>query len=150
MWTPQLILGGLLFAVEVILILFGITLVFVAAFYFLRVVISSLRGKPFVAIQKRAAAAMQAGNLAWMAVICGPLVALFGAMATIPMLIREPGFGFIAIILDLLLFTGLGVLAGIIAGGAFWTSSILLGRVRKTVKKWSRRGDWDPDLDGLA
>jgi hypothetical protein len=45
---------------------------------------------------------------------------------------------------------GAGALAGIIGGGAFWVSSALLGRVRKTVKKWARGGVWDPDLDGVA
>ena len=93
---------------------------------------------------------MQAGNLGLMAVVCGPLVGCFIGLMTLPALMREPGFGFVQLVLVPLLSMGLGALAGIIAGGAFWVSSTLLGRVRKTVKKWSRRGVWDPDLDGLA
>jgi hypothetical protein len=150
MWTPQLILGGLLFAVEVVLILFGITLVFVAGYYFLRVASSALKGHSIGALQTRVAAAMQAGNLGLMAVVCGPLVGCFIGLMTLPAVMAEPGFGFFQLVLLLLLSMGLGALAGIIAGGAFWASSTLLGRVRKTVKKWTRRGVWDPDLDGLA
>ena len=52
MWTAQLILGGLLFAVEVILILFGITLVFVAGYYFLRVASSTLKGHSIGALKR--------------------------------------------------------------------------------------------------
>ncbi len=150
MWTPQWILVGLLIVAEVALILFGITLIVVAGFYVFRVAISSLVSTPFIARKNRAILATDAGKTALLALVCGPIVAFFCGLATLPMLMTEPGFGFVAFIPHLLLVTGLGALAGIIAGGAFWASSALLGRVRKTVKKFARRGVWDPELDGLA
>jgi hypothetical protein len=150
MWTPGLIVEVLFSTAVVLLILFGITLIVVGGYYSIPVAVSSLFGKPFTALQKRSAAAMQSGHLAWMAVVCGPLVSSFVGLMTLPAMLGEPGFGFLAAMKALLLLAGLGTLAGIIAGGAFWASSVLLGRARKTVKKWARGGVWDGDFDVMA
>ena len=151
MWTPGLILEVLAFFGIVSLVLFGITLIAVGGFYFVRVVGAYLGRKRDSALQERASAAMQAGNLAWMAVVCGPLLGFFGGLiSTLPAVMIERRMGFLWHVEMLFLITGLGALAGIIAGGAFWASSAALGRVRKTVKRLARGGVWDPDLDGLA
>jgi hypothetical protein len=150
MWTPRLIVEVLSCAAVVLLILFGITLIIVGGYYFVRFAIPSLFGKSFTALQKRSAAAMQSGHLALLALVCGPLVSTFVGLVTLLALLREPGFEFLAATKLFLLMTGLGTLAGIIAGGAFWASSKLLGRARKTVKKWTRGGVWDADFDVIA
>jgi hypothetical protein len=150
MWTPGVIVDSFFLAAFVLLILFGITSIVVGGYYFIRVAVSSLLSRPFAASQKRSAAARQSGHLALLAVACGPLISLFIGLISIPALLREPGYGFLAVMKDLLLVTGLGTLAGIIAGGAFWASSALLDRTRKTVKKWAGGRLWDSEFDGLA
>jgi hypothetical protein len=149
MWTPHLIMESVAFAAVLILILFGITLICVAGYYFIRVAGSSLFGKPFTALQKRTAAAVQSANLSLMTVVCGPLIGLFICLISLPVMLIS-GLKFIEFVKQIPILTGAGALAGIIGGGAFWVSSALLGRVRKTVKKWARGGVWDPDLDGVA
>ncbi len=148
MWTPGLIVELLVFAAVLLLILFGITSIVVGGYYSLRLAISSLFGRPFAAHSKRSADARQSGHLALMAIGCGPLIALFIGLISSLALRQQPGFGFVTVAKNLLLITGLGGLAGIIAGGAFWVSSALLGRARKTVKKWVGGGIWDSDFDG--
>jgi hypothetical protein len=49
----------------------------------------------------------------------------------------------------LLVITGVGSVAGIIAGGGFWTCSAFMGPVRKAVNRLRGRGVWEPELDGL-
>ena len=149
--SVELFLVILIGFTSIALFLFGITSIAVGSFFFLRFVRSYLRGGRFLAGRKKAVAAVQAANLGWLAVACGPSVALVVALISLPigaiiehMTLREIIYETIS---GLFLMTGLGVVAGIIAGGAFWLSSTLLGRVRKAAKRWG--GAWDPDLDGL-
>jgi hypothetical protein len=46
----------------------------------------------------------------------------------------------------LALMAGVGAVAGVIAAGAFWATSSLLGNVRKAAKRLS--GVRDPEFDG--
>ncbi len=149
--SVDLFLVILLGFTSIALFLFGITLIAVGGFFFARFIASYLRGGPFRAAQKRAAAAVQAANLSWLSLACGPSVAIAVAMIRLPMAAATDHRTFYKFIYEigsgLLLMAGLGLAAGIIAGGAFWVSSALLGRVRKAAKRWG--GTWDPDLDGL-
>ena len=145
-YTPRFILEGLFVATLLILILFGITSLAVGAFYVIRIVASYLRGEPFGAARGRAVAAGQASTLAGLAIACGPLVARpIGLLSCGAELIIEGRSGFTMGLGLRLLTTGLGVVAGLIAGGAFLLSSRLLGRFRKTVKRLRGGGVWDPE-----
>jgi hypothetical protein len=141
--------AGLMFVVLFLLVLFGITSMAVGGFFLVRSVKSRLRGGPFLAAHKRVIAAVQATNLGWLALACGPLLGLFTVLIslpiTLPLLMRGSDHDRDECVEILLVVPGAGVVAGIIAGGAFWVSSALLRRVRR--KGWG--GDWDPDLDGL-
>jgi hypothetical protein len=143
--------AGLVFVVLLLSILFGITSMAVGGFFFVRFVGSYLQGGPFLAAQKRVLAAIQATNLGWLALACGPLLGLFIALIslpiTLPLSLRGSDHDRSLFVEMLRVMPGVGVVAGVIAGGAFWVSSALLGRVRKAAKR--RGGAWDPDLDGL-
>jgi len=151
MYTPRVILDLLGFAAVFILILFGITVVGVGGFFFVRMIGENLRAKPFRAFEGKARAAIQAADLGWVAIACGPLLGLFLSFAIIlPVTLalsltganRDPD-GAMSISLIL---TGLGLVAGVILASAFWVSSALLGKVRKAAKR--RGGVRDPDFDG--
>jgi hypothetical protein len=75
---------GLVFAVLLLLILFGMTSMAVGGFFFVRFVRSYLQGGPFLAVQKRVIAAIQATNLGWLALACGPLLGLILVLITLP------------------------------------------------------------------
>jgi hypothetical protein len=148
-YTPRVIMELLVFVPMLLLILFGITAVGIGGFYFAQVLVSSLRGKPYQAFQKRTVAAIQAGNLGWMAIACGPILGLFLYLLTLPVMIMLPDFTLLAFAKGLLLITSIGTVAGIIGGGAFWACSALLRPVRKAVNRLRGRGVWDPELDGM-
>jgi hypothetical protein len=148
-FTPRVLMNLLAIIPVVLLILFGITSVGVGAFFLFRVVVSSLRGKPYLAFQKRTLAAIQAGNLGWLALACGPLVGFFVCLCTFPAMILIPDFTILKFAGMVLFMTALGALAGITAGGAFWACSALLRPVRKAVNRLRGRGVWDPELDGM-
>jgi hypothetical protein len=153
MLTPGGILGILGAFGILSLILFGITLVFVAGFYFVRVIRAYLRLRRAGALQERAAGATQAGDLAWLAITCGPVI---GLLATAPaFLIMIIGHKFDPSwigrsLVATLVAIGICTLAGTITAAAFWTSSTLLSQARKALKPRARGGVWDPDLDGSA
>jgi hypothetical protein len=69
--------------------LFGLTLICVGGFYFTRVIREYFRSKPFVAFEKKAASAIQAADMGWVALVCGPLV----AAPTVPRsaILAQPG-----------------------------------------------------------
>src|SRR5262245_22727680 len=69
---------------SIALFLFGITSIAVGGFYFLRFVRTYFRGGRFFAAQKKAVAAVEATNLGWLAVACGPLVAISVALISFP------------------------------------------------------------------
>jgi hypothetical protein len=150
MWTPGLLLEALGFFALLSLFLFGIALIFVGGFYLVRVARGYISVKGVGARQERSAGATQARNLALMTLVCGPIVAILLDLVTLPMVIWLPGFRFLDFLGSLALMIGMGTLAGLIGGGAFLTSSSVLGRIRKAVKPWKRGGIWDPDLDGLG
>jgi hypothetical protein len=147
-YTPRVIIELLEFVPVLLLILFGITAVVISGFFLLQVVVTSLRGKPYHVFQKRAIAAIQAGNLGWMAIICGPFLAFFIALGTLPLLFREPDFTMRSFAITLLIMIGVGAVAGIIGGGAFWVCSAFLAPVRKAANCLQDKGVWDADLDG--
>jgi hypothetical protein len=149
-WTPGRIVEiGAVFGI-IALILFGITLTFVSAFYFVRVAGGYFSSRRAGVLQERAAGASQAGNLALLALGCGPVLAIFIGLITLPATVRLPGFRLLDSIAAFFTIAGVGTVAGMIAGGAFWVCSSLLGRVRKTLKKRARGRAWDPDFDGLS
>jgi hypothetical protein len=148
-YTPRMIMEMLMFAPILLLILFGITSVVIGGFYLLRIVVSSLRGTPYHVFHKRTVAAIQAGNLGWLAIICGPLLGLFVCLCTLPLVTFAPDITIIEFVKIVLVMIGVGVVAGIIAGGAFWVCSALLKPVRKAVNRLRGVGVWDPDLDGM-
>ncbi len=147
-YTPRMVLELLGFAAVLLLVLFGLTLVCVGGFFCLRIIRDYFRSKPFATFEKKAAAAIQAADLGWLAIVCGPLLGLFLFSATLPItLFAGPAPDhFYEIPLSLLLLIGLGAVAGAIVAGAFWVSSALLGNVRKATKRL--RGVRDPEFDG--
>ena len=150
-WTPSLVLGLLAAFGIISLILFGITLTFVAGFYVARVARGYLSGERTAALQERVAGARQAGNLALVALACGPILSGCICLVLLPILIWFPDFRLLHYIGMSTLMIGVGTLAGIIGGGAFWASSTLMGQVRKTLNKRGRGRAWDTGirLNGL-
>jgi hypothetical protein len=148
-WSPGLILEAIVFFVMVSLILFAITLIGVGGFYLLRSLGRVVRGTASSGLRERQAASRESGGLARLALVCGPLLGLFLCLLILPVaVIGRLDLREYAKLLPVM--AGVGVLAGIIGGGAFWASSSLFGTIRKTVKKWRRGGVWDPEFDGLA
>jgi hypothetical protein len=147
-YTPRMVLELIGFAAFLLLILFGLTLVCVGGFFCLRIVREYFGAKPFAAIEKKAGAAIQAANLGWLAIVCGPMFGLFLFLLVLPitLLVGLAPVHFYEIPLFLLMSIGLGAVAGAIAAGAFWVSSALLGNVRKAAKRL--RGVRDPVFDG--
>jgi hypothetical protein len=129
------------------LILFVITVLAVGGYFLVRVIGSSIRSKRFIVLQTKALAAVQAANLGWLAVVCGPLLGLLITLFAIPSLSKDLHYNLLEILQHVLLMIGLGAVAGIIGGGAFWVASASLGQIRKSAKRWG--GTWDPDIDGL-
>ncbi len=76
-YTPGMVLDLLGFVVVLFLVLFGLTLFCVGGFFCFRIVREYFRGKPFAAFEKKAAAAIQAADMGWLAIVCGPLVPVF-------------------------------------------------------------------------
>jgi hypothetical protein len=139
--------GEAMFFVILFLILFGITLAGVCGFYLARLAGVYLGGNPFSVIEKKGRAAMRAAHLGWVAMIAGPIVAFLISLATLPQLHKsEPNRGVFRDVMLLFLITGLGAVAGVIAGGAFWMTSAILGKVSNWGKK--TRSPRDPDFDG--
>jgi len=132
----------------VVLVLFGITLVGVGGFFLVRVFREYFRAKPFSAFEKKAAAAIQAADLGWLAIACGPLLGFFISLMGLPvgLLLRKPDDDPYEFPKMMILMIGVGAVAGVFAGGAFWVSSGLLGNVRKATKRL--RGVRDPEFDG--
>ena len=147
-YTPRMVLELLGFAAFLLLVLFGLTLVCVGGFFCLRIIREHFGAKPFAALEKKAAAAIQAADLGWLAIVCGPLLGLFVSLPVLPitLLLGPAPDHFYEIPLFLLLLIGLGAVAGAITAGAFWVSSALLGNVRKAAKRL--RGVRDHEFDG--
>jgi hypothetical protein len=148
--TPRLILDLLDFAVALFLILFGITLTGVGGYFFVRLFAQIRRGKPFQVFEQRASAALQAADLGWVAIACGPVLGFFISLITVSILVVSPAGesdrGLVAAAGDVMLTTGLGLVAGTILASAFWISSALVGKVRKSVRP--RGTAPDPEFDG--
>jgi hypothetical protein len=148
-YTPRMILDSLGFAVFLFLVLFGLTLICVGGFFCSRILREYFRAKPLAAFEKRAAAAIQSADLGWLAIVCGPLLGVFIFLPAVPIsLLLEPlPESLFEIPKMLVLMAGVGAVAGVIAAGAFWVTSSLLGNVRKARKRLS--GVRDPEFDGL-
>jgi hypothetical protein len=134
----------------VCVILFGITLIVVAGYYFVRVALGYLTGKRPAALQERSAGAGQARTMARLSFVVGPLFTALPCAFILLMAPTDRGFRWPDVARALLTTLGVGAVAGTISGGAFWASSALLGRVRKTLKKRGHGPAWDPDFDGVA
>jgi hypothetical protein len=134
----------------VCVILFGIILTIVAGYYFVRVALRYHTGKRPAALQERAAGAGQARTMAVLSLVVGPLFAVVPCSFNLPMAIASHGLRWPDLATACLATLAVGALAGTISGGAFWASSALLGQVRKTLKKRSRGGTWDPEFHGLS
>jgi hypothetical protein len=147
-YTPGMMLDLLGFATALLLILFGITLIGVGGFYFFQIIRECFRAKPVVALEKKAAVAMQAADLGWLAIVCGPVfgVAIFSLVLLGTLFLGPPPEGRFEIPKLLVIMVGVGAVAGAITAGAFWASSALLGNVRKAAKRL--RGVRDPEFDG--
>jgi hypothetical protein len=148
MYTPRIILDSLGFAVSLFLVLFGLTLACVGGSFCLRILREYFRAEPFAAFEKKATAAIQAADLGWLAIICGPLLGVFCYLPAIPisLLVGPPSESPFEFPKMLALMAGVGAVAGVIAAGAFWATSSLLGNVRKAAKRLS--GVRDPEFDG--
>jgi hypothetical protein len=90
----------------------------------------------------------QLGDLAYTTLACGPLCGLFIPLLALPAAIDLPDFGFLNYIWFVSLMYVMGMLAGLISGGALQAPSSLLWPGPKTVKKGKRCGVWDTELDG--
>ena len=146
--TPAVNLSNLVGTVMILLMLFGITLIGVGGYFFLRVFRDYRVAKPAIAYEKKATAAIESATLGQVAVVCGPLLGLVVSFASLPLLLfKEPRYGFYAAVKWVILMTAVGAVAGVILGGAFWVSSACLGNVRKAAKK-RLRGVLDPEFDG--
>jgi hypothetical protein len=147
-YTPPMTLRFIAFVLCLLIVLFAITLVAVGGFYLVRVRREYFRFKPFVAFDKKAKDALQAADLGWLAIICGPTLGLLMSLLMFtlwllfgPSLAQSPERPMVLIVTPIL-----GAIAGAITAGAFWTSSSLLGNVRKAAKRI--QGIRDPEFDG--
>ena len=147
-YTAGMVLDLLGFVVVLLLVLFGLTLLCVGGFFGLRIVREYFGGKPFAAFEKKAAAAIQAADLGWLAIVCGPLVPalIFLPMLPLSLFFGPPDGSLLEMSKTLPIVVGVGAVAGVITAGAFWVSSALLGNVRKAAKRL--RGVRDPEFDG--
>lgn len=147
-YTPGMVLDLLGFVVFLFLVLFGLTLFCVGGFFCFRIVREYFRGKPFTAFETKAAAAIQAADMGWLAIVCGPLVPVFIFLPSflVSLFLLSPDESLLEMSKMLPVMVGVGGVAGVIAAGAFWVSSAFLGNVRKAAKRL--RGVRDPEFDG--
>jgi hypothetical protein len=146
-YTARMMIKDVAVVATILLILFSITLISVGGFYFLRMIREYFRSKPFVAFEKKAAAAIQAADMGRVAIVCGPILGFAIAVPGLLLfLFVGPDRDFHSPPLFLLFVVGVGAVAGAITAGAFWISSALLGNVRKAAKRL--RGVRDPEFDG--
>lgn len=147
-YTPGMVLDFLAFIVYLLLVLFGLTLVCVGGFFCLRIIREYFCGKPFAAFEKKATAAIQAADMGWIAIVCGPIFGLVIFLAVLPitLLMGPAPAHFYDIPVALILMIALGAIAGAIAAAAFWVCSAFLGNIRKAAKRL--RGVRDPEFDG--
>ncbi len=139
----------------VLSIIFGITFVGVASFFFVRLIGKQLGSKPSTTFQEKARAAFQAADLGWLALACGPLCGVLISLIELtrwifrsggPQTLVEREISLFGVARTVVLMMAVGVVAGVVLAGAFWISASLLGKVRKTAKRL--RGVYDPDFDG--
>ena len=125
----------------------ALKLIGVSGFYYLPIIREYLRAKPFAAFEKKAAAAMQAADLGWLAMVCGPLFKVFIFLPVLPisLFLGPPPEGPLEIPKLLFLMVVAGAVAGATTACAFWASSALLGNVRKAAKLL--RSVRDPEFD---
>jgi uncharacterized membrane protein YciS (DUF1049 family) len=147
-YTPTMVLHLIGFVVVLLLVLFGLTLICVGGYFCARIAREYFRSKPFAVFEKKATAAIQAADLGWLAIVCGPLVPVLIVlpMLSISLFVRPADGSPLEVFQMLPIVFGVGAVAGVIAAGAFWISSALLGNVRKAAKRL--RGVRDPEFDG--
>jgi hypothetical protein len=139
----------------ILAILFGITLVGVTGFFFLRLIANRPGSKPSTTFQQKARAAFQAADLGWLALVCGPLCGVLVLLIELTHWIfqsagpRTPAqyeITYFGVARACMLMMAAGIVAGVMLASAFWVSSSLLGKVRKATKRC--RGMYDPEFDG--
>jgi hypothetical protein len=147
-YTPGMVLELLGFAVFLLLVLFGLTLLCVGGYFCVRIVREYFRSKPFATFEKKAASAIQAADMGWLALVCGPLVPalIFLLLLPLSLFVGPPDMSLLEMSKMLPIVVGVGAVAGVITAGAFWVSSAFLGNVRKAAKRL--RGVRDPEFDG--
>jgi hypothetical protein len=136
-----------MFAIILLLSLFGITFVGVCGFYFANLLREYFRGETVSMIEKKARSAINAADLGWLAIVSAPLLGLLiGAIVTVTLSVMgvqdDPFLGYARFPLFMLVISSV---AGVIAAGAFWTTSAILGKARQWSKKPGRFSD--PDFD---
>ena len=148
-YTPGMVVELLGFVAILFLVLFGLTLLCVGGYFCLTIVREYFRGKPFAVFEKKATSAIQAADMGWLAIVCGPLIPVLIFLPMLPLSLfglRRPDGSLLEMSKMLPIVIGVGAVAGVIAAGAFWVSSALLGNVRKAAKRL--RGVRDPEFDG--
>lgn len=153
----------------VVLILLGLTLIFVGGYYVVRLAAAYCRGRSYEAARTKDESRSQASELAWLALKVGPAIglgvslffivvmtfaALIAKLLSILFDVQPPGDvprdlrDFLHFALAAILVTGISTLCGAIAAVAFWTSSAFMRQARKKLKRSRGAGVWDLDLDG--
>lgn len=132
----------------IVAVLFSLTVIAIGGYYLLRVAQGAFGGLSGSAARERAEGADQARRLALMTLICGPLLTVGLTLPFLPMFAFQLGFQ--GCLLALLMMLALGLVTGLIGGGAFYVTARLLGPVRKQIRKWRRGKAWDPDFDGIV
>lgn len=151
-WTSRFILDLLTGVGGIVAVSFSLTMIAIGGYYLLRVAQGAFGGLSGSAVRERAKGADQARRLALMTLICGPLFTTIPLLIVLPMLMIERGFrfGLLNYLGVILVVMALGLVTGLIGGGAFYVTARLLGPVRKQIRKWRRGKAWDPDFDGIA
>ncbi len=138
-----LTVGGFGFA-----LIFSLTMIAIGGYYLLRVAQGAFGGLSGSAARERAEGADQARRLALLSLICGPLFTTGPTLVLLPVVVFNDGF--LKSLLVLLVSLAVGLVAGLISGGAFLVTARLLGPMRKQIRKWRRGKAWDPDFDGIV
>ncbi len=151
-WTSRFILDLLTFVGWIVAVLFSLTMIAIGGYYLLRVAQGAFGGLSGSAARERAEGADQARRLARLSLICGPCFTTIPALFMLPVLMIEQGFrfGLLIYLFMVLVVMAIGLVAGLISGGAFIVTARLLGPVRKQIRKWRRGKAWDPDFDGIV
>lgn len=131
-----------------ILVLFGITFFCICGSYFAGLIGEFFRGDVFAVVEQKARAAIEAADLGWVALVCGPFCGLFLGSIVLPSedwLRKVRPVASLSYGQTVLVTIFVGSVAGVIVAAAYWTTSAVLGKAREWGKKSATVRD--PDLD---